>query len=50
MIKVRLLLCGHVHVSNVAKCNLDKVILEAGEGAMPFAEAPLGLYTQVLSL
>ena len=28
MAKVRLLLCGPVHVSNVAKCNLGKVILE----------------------
>ena len=62
MIKVRLLLCGRVHVYNVAKCNLGKVILEpmlvssfpnyalVGEGAMPLAEAPLGLYTQVSSL
>lgn len=66
MIKVRLLLCGRVHVYNVAKCNFGKVILEpmlfssflnyAWEGgggvggAMPLAEAPLGLYTQVSSL
>lgn len=28
MIKVRLLLCGRVHVYNVAKCNFGKVILE----------------------
>ena len=57
MIEVRLLLCGRVHVYNVTKCNLGKVILEAmlvssfpnyawggggaGARAMPLAEAPL---------
>ena len=64
MAKVRLLLCGRVHVSNVAKCNLGKVILESmlvssfpnyagtggGRGAMPLAEAPRGMFTQVSSL